>query len=161
MAISRILSGRGLRRGRDGHLSRSGLSAGPVLADCDYYPELPGGLRRRIGQATRLLLFCLAPHGVFRAPVLAPGAVGFYPAFSPLPPASGGRFFFCDTVRERRLSPMSPARFTRHAALRCPDFPLPAGPFGPVKNGRPPSAQAYFTGGWNSSDQLAYLTEQP
>lgn len=31
-------------------------------------------------------LFGLAPHGVYRAPEVAPRAVGFYPAFSPLPP---------------------------------------------------------------------------
>jgi hypothetical protein len=30
-------------------------------------------------------LFGLAPHGVYRAPQVAPRAVGFYPAFSPLP----------------------------------------------------------------------------
>ena len=30
-------------------------------------------------------LFGLAPHGVYRAPEVAPRAVGFYPAFSPLP----------------------------------------------------------------------------
>ena len=59
------------------------LSGGTVLADCDYYPEVTLGFRPGIGQATRILLFCLAPHGVFRAPGLAPGAVGSYPAFSP------------------------------------------------------------------------------
>ena len=55
---------------------------------CDYYPEVTLGFRLGIGQATRILLFCLAPHGVFRAPGLASGAVGSYPAFSPLPSGS-------------------------------------------------------------------------
>lgn len=61
------------------------LSDGAVLADCDYYPEVPRSFRSGFGQATRFLLFCLAPHGVFRAPGLASGAVGSYPAFSPFP----------------------------------------------------------------------------
>src|SRR4051812_25410751 len=47
--------------------------------------ELPAPLaRRRAGQAASSL-FCLAPHGVFRASPVARRAVGFYPAFSPLP----------------------------------------------------------------------------
>ena len=40
----------------------------------------------RTGQAPGLL-FCLAPQEVFRAPGIAPGAVGSYPAVSPLPGA--------------------------------------------------------------------------
>jgi hypothetical protein len=86
--------------------------------------KLPGFHRtgRRPGS-----LFCLAPHGVCRAPALALRAVGSYPAFSPLPSASRlGRFVFCDTFRRARLSPDAPACFTRHAALWCSDFPLPA-----------------------------------
>ena len=39
-------------------------------------------------------LFGLAPDGVFRASAITLGAVGFYPAFSPLPPASRWRFKF-------------------------------------------------------------------
>src|SRR4051812_34720433 len=49
----------------------------------------------REGQAAGSLL-CLAPHGVFRASPVARRAVGFYPAFSPLPrttcAARGGLF---------------------------------------------------------------------
>jgi hypothetical protein len=84
-------------------------------------------LSRRIGQATLAFLFCLAPHGVFRAPGLASGAVGSYPAFSPLPSSLrwSWRSILCDTIRRSRLSPPPPARSTRHAALWCPDFPLP------------------------------------
>src|SRR5437867_9149908 len=47
-----------------------------------------------IGPAA-LPLFCLAPHGVFRASRIAPRAVSFYLAFSPLPALSqrtGGVF---------------------------------------------------------------------
>ena len=40
-------------------------------------------LRDRAGDPASL--FGLAPHGVYRAPQVAPRAVGFYPAFSPLP----------------------------------------------------------------------------
>ena len=45
-------------------------------------------------RATPGFLFGLAPDGVFRASALALGAVGFYPAFSPLPRAEarGGLF---------------------------------------------------------------------
>ena len=51
-------------------------------------------------------------------PALRHGAVGSYPAFSPLPPtlAGGERFIFCDTVRQREFS-LSTARV--HHAARC------------------------------------------
>src|SRR5438128_5755635 len=39
----------------------------------------------RIGGPAALPLFCLAPHGVFRASRIAPRAVSFYLALSPLP----------------------------------------------------------------------------
>src|SRR4051812_10155534 len=39
----------------------------------------------RINGPAVLPLFCLAPHGVFRASRIAPGAVSSYLAFSPLP----------------------------------------------------------------------------
>jgi len=48
----------------------------------DYYPGAPD--LHRGGQAI-LSLFCLAPHGVFRAPTITRRAVGSYPAFSPFP----------------------------------------------------------------------------
>ncbi len=86
MAVSRILSGPRLspEPGRPFVLLRAFRAEQPFRS-CDYYPEVTLGFRLGIGQATRILLFCLAPHGVFRAPGLAPGAVGSYPAFSPLP----------------------------------------------------------------------------
>src|SRR5712691_5915596 len=76
-----------------------------------------------------LPLFCLAPHGVFRASRIAPRAVSSYLAFSPLPAllSKNRRCLFCDTLRQRPLSRMLPAYFTRHAAVWCSDFP-PANP---------------------------------
>src|SRR4029077_17782598 len=81
-----------------------------------------------IGPAA-LPLFCLAPHGVFRASRIAPRAVSSYLAFSPLPAlfSKNRRYVFCDTFRQHALSRMLPAYFTRHAAVRCSDFP-PANP---------------------------------
>src|SRR6266700_7463943 len=55
-----------------------------------------------IGPAA-LPLFCLAPHGVFRASRIAPRAVSSYLAFSPLPAlfSKNRRYVFCDTFRQR------------------------------------------------------------
>src|SRR5438105_10326557 len=46
-----------------------------------------------------LPLFCLAPHGVFRASRITPRAVSSYLAFSPLPAllSKNRRCLFCDT----------------------------------------------------------------
>ena len=82
---------------------------------------IPGScLRSRGGESGgSCFLFCLAPHGVFRAPALARRAVGSYPAFSPLPcvPCGPpGGLIFCDTFRHARLAPRVPAHSTRHAA---------------------------------------------
>src|SRR5438132_2815954 len=46
-----------------------------------------------IGPAA-LPLFCLAPHGVFRAARIAPRAVSSYLAFSPLPALKKEQLFF-------------------------------------------------------------------
>ena len=53
-----------------------------------------------------LPLFCLAPHGVFRAARIAPRAVSSYLAFSPLPAlfSKNRRYHFCDTFRCRNLT---------------------------------------------------------
>ena len=79
---------------------------------------------RIIGPAA-LPLFCLAPHGVFRASRIAPRAVSSYLAFSPLPElfSKNRRCVFCDTLRQRTLWRTLPACFTRHAAVWCSDFP--------------------------------------
>src|SRR5215467_15004978 len=79
----------------------------------------------RISGPAALPLFCLAPHGVFRASRIAPRAVSFYLAFSPLPTlfSKNRRYVFCDTLRQRNFSTAPPAYFTRHAAVWCSDFP--------------------------------------
>src|SRR5438094_6694778 len=81
------------------------------------------------GGPAALPLFCLAPHGVFRASRIAPRAVSSYLAFSPLPAlfSKNRRCVFCDTLRQRPLLLTLPACFTRHAAVWCSDFP-PANP---------------------------------
>jgi hypothetical protein len=91
------------------------------------YPEV-------IGPAV-LLLFCLAPHGVFRAARITPRAVSSYLAFSPLPisfvaaacvsgVSKNRRSLLCDTFRHRSFSTAAPACSTRHAAVWYSDFPL-------------------------------------
>src|SRR3984893_15097459 len=80
----------------------------------------------RINGPAVLPLFCLAPHGVFRASRITPRAVSSYLAFSPLPAlfSKNRRYHFCDTFRRRNLTNAAPAFFTRHAAVWCSDFPL-------------------------------------
>jgi hypothetical protein len=90
------------------------------------YPEIGPEFLRGIGGPAVLLLFCLAPHGVFPAISLTRDAVSSYLAFSPLPAlfSKNRRYLFCDTFRQRSLSRTPPAYFTRHAAVWCSDFPL-------------------------------------
>jgi hypothetical protein len=80
--------------------------------------KTPDATYPRLWDGPSSLLFCLAPEGVFRAARLAAGAVGSYPAFSPLPSFAlasyGGRFVFCDTVRR----PV-PRRGTKRLGLPC------------------------------------------
>jgi len=80
---------------------------------------------RILSEPAALPLFCLAPHGVFRASRIAPRAVSSYLAFSPLPVLlSKNRWcLFCDTLRHCNFSTAAPACFTRHAAVWCSDFP--------------------------------------
>ncbi len=104
----------------------------------DRGATIPGDQLRkfseRLGPAV-LLLFCLAPHGVFRAARITSRAVSSYLAFSPLPDlvcsrrsvsgvSKNRRSFFCDTFRRRDFSTATPAFSTRHAAVWCSDFPL-------------------------------------
>ena len=79
----------------------------------------------RIDGPAVLPLFCLAPHGVFRAARITPRAVSSYLAFSPLPAllSKNRRCLFCDTFRRRNFATATPACFTRHAAVWCSDFP--------------------------------------
>ena len=80
----------------------------------------------RVDGPAVLPLFCLAPHGVFRASRITPRAVSSYLAFSPLPAlfSKNRRCLFCDTFRHRNFATAAPACFTRHAAVWCSDFPL-------------------------------------
>src|SRR5438874_8916225 len=133
MAISRILSPEFLRG--DDHLSRPDFSERPMLFSWRRRPLQPSwcdDTRRstpkffgHAGPAV-LLLFCLAPHGVFPAARITPRAVSSYLAFSPLPVlfSKNRRYHFCDTFRRRNLTNAAPASFTRHAAVWCSDFPL-------------------------------------
>ena len=95
------------------------------------YPRInPESFRGQVGPAA-LPLFCLAPHGVFRASRITPRAVSSYLTFSPLPAlfSKNRRYVFCDTFRRHDLSIAAPAYFTRHVAVWCSDFP-PATPKG-------------------------------
>src|SRR5580700_7398102 len=78
----------------------------------------------RIDGPAVLPLFCLAPHGVFRASRITARAVSSYLAFSPLPAllSKNRRYLFCDTFRRRNFTTATPACFTRHAAVWCSDF---------------------------------------
>ncbi len=77
------------------------------------------------GGPAALPLFCLAPHGVFRASRITSRAVSSCLAFSPLPvlQRTGGMFSVTLSVNTR-LAPGLPACSTRHAAVWCSDFPL-------------------------------------
>src|SRR5436190_22654400 len=124
MAVSRILSPEFLRD--DDHLSQSRLrGTARSRKSRDHDATIP---EDRSGPAV-LPLFCLAPHGVFRASRITPRAVSSYLAFSPLPAllSKNRRCVFCDTLRHRNFSTATPACFTRHAAVWCSDFP-PANP---------------------------------
>jgi len=106
-------------------------------------------------------LFGLAPDGVFRASALALGAVGSYPAFSPLPPipsqgpgADGGVFSValsvgmpCDITSRvypaRQLAPVE--QVTRHRALWCSDFPPPSAQNGDGSDSPPFQNQEKYT----------------
>lgn len=96
-----------------------------------HYPEaIQRGFSSALGRTGRPFApVCLAPRRVFRAPFLAVRAVGFYPAFSPVPfrlsYLKAKRWFvFCDTVRQKSLSPLLPGFIIRYAAMWCSDFPL-------------------------------------
>jgi hypothetical protein len=105
----------------DDHSSHPDLSGCPSRSRGTWCDDTRG----LIGPAA-LPLFCLAPHGVFRASRIAPRAVSSYLAFSPLPAlfSKNRRYHFCDTFRRRNLTNATPAFFTRHAAVWCSDFPL-------------------------------------
>ena len=82
MAISRILSGQFLSQ--DDHLSLPTRNRGTRARSRGRGTVMRRYPRIFIGPAA-LPLFCLAPHGVFRASRITPRAVSSYLAFSPLP----------------------------------------------------------------------------
>ena len=83
------------------------------------------------GPSAARSLFCLAPHGVFRAPPVArlvTLTLSLGLTFPKVPAA--GRSIFCDTFREPSLSARLPAYSTRRVAWWCSDFPLTPGSLG-------------------------------
>ena len=84
------------------------LSARHRDAGCDYYPRVfPGFPGKRAGNSS--LCFVLHHMGFFVRLRLRERPVGSYPAFSPLPGASGaGRYIFCDTVRHPEFTFQAP-----------------------------------------------------
>jgi hypothetical protein len=142
--ISRILYGAALASLlRDDHSSSPGLATGIQRPTRGLI--LPCGLRCTKGKAlfqtlsasraSSPLLFGLAPRGVFLASVIAAGAVGSYPTFSPLPASrsirrpSGGfpsvghrdtlrrRYILCGTFREQQHR-LQPVIFSRRPLIR-------------------------------------------
>src|SRR5690606_26946850 len=77
-------------------------------------------------RARRPRVPCCVLHrmGFFVPRRLLAGRWALTPPFHPYL-AEARRFIFCDTFRHARLSTDVPAHFTRHAAWRCSDFPLP------------------------------------
>ena len=68
------------------HLTAGFLPAARRLATrMRPIPETGPGVSSATGQATRRLCLALHRMGVYHAPEVALRAVGFYPAFSPLP----------------------------------------------------------------------------
>jgi len=84
--VSRILSGRVAPAWTAISLKDPRRTMDP-RPSCDGCDVTRGPARPLVELRSRrpLPLFCLAPHRVFRAPSVALGAVGSYPAFSPLP----------------------------------------------------------------------------
>ena len=120
MAVSRILSSEFLRS--DDHLSQSRFRETARRIFIRRGATIPEDFIR----PAALPLFCLAPHGVFRASRIAPRAVSSYLAFSTLPAPllpKNRRCLFCDTFRHRNFATAAPACFTRHVAVWCSDFP--------------------------------------
>ena len=79
----------------------------------------PAAFATGLAARRAFLLFCLAPRGVYLASFIAVGAVGSYPAISPLPffalTSYEGRFLFCDTFHYSGL----PQNLRRLRAARC------------------------------------------
>src|SRR5215813_9107612 len=114
--VSRILC---LVRGRD-------HSSGPEVALGLEQPTRGCPARGGAGRAPCIPLFGLAPHGVYRAPDVAAGAVRSYRTVSPLPSGSrGGRRAVCflwhfPSRRRDRVLPGMPPVWSSDFPLRFP-----------------------------------------
>src|SRR4029077_6916367 len=119
MAVSRILSPEFLRD--DDHLYQLTFVNRPIPQSRDRDATIPEDRSGPAGPP----LFCLAPHGVFRASRINPRAVSSYLAFSPLPAplSKNRRCLFCDTFRQARLSSGLPTFSMSHAAVWWCVFP--------------------------------------
>ncbi len=149
MAVSRILCSSVARALWE---LRSFILLRPIWCGAALWLRLlPGGLSSlsRDWAGDHGLLFCLAPHGVCRAPLLSPGAVGSYPAFSPLlHQSSSPRAIFAEVEDERsgifsvtlsvakNFRPALP-RFRRACCLVVSGLSSPA--FARSRSDRPPS----------------------
>gem|GEM_PF-3349268 len=97
------------------------FGADPCLRRMRLLPGVihPAAFATGLTARRAFLLFCLAPRGVYLASFIAVGAVGSYPAISPLPffalTSYEGRFLFCDTFH----CPELPQNLRRLRAARC------------------------------------------
>src|SRR5437016_2932054 len=83
------------------YLIRRGERPAPQPAVIDRrYRTVVRPYPRIVGPAV-LPLFCLAPHGVFRAPQITPRAVSSYLTFSPLPNSDTASYKLALPFKER------------------------------------------------------------
>ena len=128
MAVSRILSGPRLspEPGRPFVLPRA-FRPGQSSRTATITRRSPSAFASGSGRQPGPSCSVLHRMGFFVPPDSRPGRWALTPPFHPCPPAfAGRRSVFCDTFRRPEFSSRPPARFTRHAAFWCPDFPLPA-----------------------------------
>jgi len=128
MAVSRILSGPQLspEPGRPFVLPRAFRSGQPLRA-ATITRRSPSAFASGSGRQPGSSCSVLHRMGFFVPPGSRPGRWALTPPFHPcLQAFAGRRSVFCDTFRRPEFSLRPPARFTRHAALWCPDFPLSA-----------------------------------
>ena len=118
-AISRILSGQVTPAWTAISLKdpRRTLDPRPSCDGCDV-TRGPASPMVKHRSRRPLPLFCLAPHRVFRAPSVTLGAVGSYPAFSPLPRSCDQGGIFSATLSvDRDFHPSLPR--VLHGMLPC------------------------------------------
>ena len=123
MAISRILSAN-FSAGMIIYLSR------PAIAGSRARSRMRGTVMRRYPRIKR----AGCPSSVLSCTAWGFSCLANYSASGELLPRlftlactllpKNRRCLFCDTLRHRSFSTAAPARFTRHAAVWCSDFPL-------------------------------------